>query len=113
MRILVAMLTFLWFAPAWAAEEQIVFTQSANGTRNTRPFTIKPHWEIRWVSKEGIVVSVVPADPDQKNPLAKLPIASGTQLTPGDGSTYIERGGKFYLSITSMGDWTITVVQLP
>lgn len=98
---------------AATAEEQIVQKLSANGSRSLRPFEVKPHWEIRWDSKQGIVVAVMRVDADPKDPIAKLPVASGSQMTPGSGSTYVEPGGHYYLQITSMGDWTITVVQLP
>jgi len=100
-------------APAWSAEETIVQQLAAGGARSLRPFTIKPHWEIRWTSKDAIAISVLLADADPKNPLAKLPVASGSQMTAGSGSTYVEPGGHYYLQITSMADWTITVVQLP
>ena len=61
----------------------------------------------------GIAVAVMLADPDPKNMMGKLPVASGAQMVPGSGSTYVEAGGHYYLKVDSYGDWTITVVQLP
>jgi hypothetical protein len=99
--------------PLAAADEPVVLTLAANGSRNTRPFTVKQHWEIRWDSTRGITVSAVRADADPTDPLATLPVASGAQFTPGKGSTYVESGGAYYLKIVAVGDWTVSVVQLP
>lgn len=114
MRLLAGVLTgLLMVSVALAAEEQIVLSQSANGTRSLRPFEVKPHWEIRWQSGEALAVSVFRANMKENDPLSKLPIASGSQTKGGKGATYIPDGGHYYLQVLSMGDWTITVVQLP
>jgi hypothetical protein len=94
------------------AEDVTVFTLSANGTRNTRPFTVKDHWEIRWTVQDRMLAIIV----YRSNPASemdRLPVATGSQTKPGSGTTYIEAGGQYYLNIVSPGDWTITVVQLP
>jgi len=98
---------------ATAGDERVLFTQAATGTRTLRPFVVQSHWEIRWTCKDGIAVAVMLADPDPKNMMGKLPVASGAQMVPGSGSTYVEAGGHYYLKVDSYGDWTITVVQLP
>lgn len=109
MQILVAMLALLWFAPAWSADEQAVFTQSANGTRNTRPFTVKDRWELQWETKgEKLAIFLFTSDGE---PRGMLPIV--TQDKPGSDRSYYPKGGAYYLKIVTNSDWTITVVQLP
>ena len=110
--IMVVMVMIL-AAPVWASEEQVVLRQSANGIRTLRPFDVQSQWEIRWQSEDALAVTAYRADAKESDPLSKLPIATGSQTKGGHGATYIPQGGKFYLQIISMGDWTITVVQLP
>lgn len=112
-RLVLAILALLVAAPSWAVDETIVFSQSANGTRTLRPFEVKAQWEIRWQSADPIAVTVFRADGKENDPLSKLPVASGSQTKGGKGSTYVPQGGHYYLQIMSMGEWTISVVQLP
>jgi hypothetical protein len=109
---LVLVALFLFVPYSAMSEEATILTLSANGTRNTRPFTVKDHWEIRWTIPDGMLaVTVYRSNP--KNDLERIPVASGSQMKPGPGATYVETGGQYYLNIVSPGDWTITVVQLP
>lgn len=95
-----------------AADEIPILTLSANGARNTRPFTVKDHWEIRWSNPSSVLmVTVLRSNP--QNDLDAIPVAVGSQLKPGEGATYVEKGGQYYLNINGMGDWSISVVQLP
>ncbi len=89
-----------------AAEEPVVFTQSANGSRALRPFTVKDHWETRWSSTKEITVWKLDREGEPLERLAHTTI-------PGTGATYQAKGGTFSLKIVSQGEWTITVVQLP
>lgn len=93
-------------APAWSAEEQIVFTQSANGSRTTRPFTVADGWEVRWKADRSISIFTVARNGEA---IAEI----GSASAPGSGSTYQAKGGTFSLQIISGANWTITVVQLP
>lgn len=113
LRIAAVILFALLSSPSWAADEQVVFSQSANGIRNSRPFGVKSNWEIRWQSNEALAITAFRADTKDDDPLGKMPISTASQTKGGRGSTYIRDGGSFYLQITAMGDWTITVVQLP
>jgi hypothetical protein len=98
---------------AWATEgETTILALSGNGTRNTRPFTVKAHWEIRWSTPNStLIISVYRADP--KNELDAIAVGSASQLKPGDGDSYFDAGGRYYLNIAGTGDWTVIVVQLP
>ena len=94
-------------SPASAADETVVLELAANGQRNTRPFTVRDRWEVRW-DLRGEMVTVMIRDPD-----GKFVTAGGQQEKPGRGASYQPKGGTYYLDITGMGDWTVTVVQLP
>lgn len=92
-----------------AADEQVVFTQSANGTRNTRPFTVADRWELRWdVKGPKLTIYLYTSDGD---PRGLLPIV--TQDKPGASSSYYPKAGSYYLKVIADGDWTVSVVQLP
>ncbi|ULA62939.1 MAG: exported protein of unknown function [Nitrospira sp.] len=96
-------------APSWAAEEHVIVTKSANGTRNTRPFTVQDRWELRWDAKgQKFAIYLFTADGERQG---LLPIV--TQDKPGADSSYYPKAGEYYLKIVSDGDWTVTVVQLP
>lgn len=89
-----------------ATDPTVVLTESANGTRSLTPFTIGDRWEIQWNSSDGLIVWLMTAKGEVVQQLA-------AQHKPGKGSTFHPTGGSYYLRITSSGDWTITVVQLP
>lgn len=97
-----------------AEVEQVIQQVSANGTRNLRPVTVRDNWEIRWDAKGQVFnVTVNPLDRDPKDPLASIPTSIASQTGSGIGSSYQPKGGTFYLQVTAVGDWTVTVVQLP
>ena len=107
--VLVGLSILLGSWPCWAADEQVVFTQSANGTRNTRPFTVEDRWELRWdIKSSNLTVYLFTANGDPKG---VFPIV--TQSKPGASSSYYPKAGSYYLKVITEGDWTITVVQLP
>lgn len=93
--------------PALAAEETVVFEIVGNGQRNTRPFMVKDRWELRW-DLRGQTLGITIRDPD-----GKFVAAGGQQDKQGQGASYQPKGGSYFLEITGVGDWTITVVQLP
>ena len=106
-RIGVMILLAFLSSPSWAADEQVVFTQSANGSRSTRPFTVKDRWEVRWDAKDDrFSVTLFSATGEILDSLA-------SQRKPGAGSTFYPKGGSYFLKVISGDDWTITVVQLP
>lgn len=90
-----------------AGDESTIFTLSANGSRNTRPFTVKDRWEIRWENKGSILTVAV------RTAEGKLVAGGGSATAPGTGESFQPKGGTYFLDVTGIGDWTISVVQLP
>jgi hypothetical protein len=92
---------------AFAEEEQIIQQLTANGSRTTRPFTVKDGWEVRWTADKDLSVYLLDA---QGQPLQSL----GHSIGQGAGATYHAKGGTYCLRILSNAlNWTVTVVQLP
>jgi hypothetical protein len=106
--VLAIMVILMMFAaPVWAAEDTIVQQLSANGSRNTRPFTVRDRWEIRWDNK-GPMLNITVRSADGKA------LGGGAFATaPGVGQSFEPKGGTYYLDISGSGEWTVTVVQLP
>jgi len=90
----------------FAADQPPILTESASGTRSLKPFTVGDRWELQWDSSEGLIVWLMDAKGAAVQQLA-------AQHKPGKGSTFHPTGGSYYLRITSSGDWTVTVMQLP
>lgn len=92
---------------AVAGDELTIFSLSANGSRNTRPFTVKDRWEIRWENKGPVLTIAV------RTAEGKLVAGGGTATAPGTGESYQPKGGTYFLDVTGMGEWSVSVVQLP
>lgn len=106
-RLLLILSLMLTSAGLASAQEQVLQQVSVTGSRNLRPFSVKDRWEVRWDTKG--MISIWIRSPKDGNPVAK----AGSQDKAGSGSSFQPNGGEFYLSVTSDGDWTVTVVQLP
>ena len=91
---------------ALAEEEQIIQQLTANGSRTTRPFTVKDGWEVRWTTTNNLSLFLLDA---QGQPLEALAHSMGD----AGGATYHAKGGTYSLRISSNAHWTVTVVQLP
>jgi len=89
-----------------AEEEQIVMELTGNGSRTTRPFTVKDGWEVRWTATNELSVFLVDV---QGQPLEAL----GHSMGDAGGATYYAKGGTYSLRIASNAHWSVTVVQLP
>jgi len=88
-----------------AVADEIIQQTNANGSRNLRPFTVADNWEIQWDSKAGIHIGI-------HRPDGELVAEGGSSMKPGQGNSYHPRRGTYYLEVTSMDDWTVTVTQL-
>lgn len=87
--------------------EDIIAKESASGSRNLRPFTVKDGWEVRWESSDQLYIFL---HDQQGNTLGK----AASQPKAGSGQSYQPKGGTYFLSVVaSTSAWTITVVQLP
>lgn len=101
-------------SPLFAADDgTVVMELSGKGSRNTRPFIVKDHWEIRWNSQSEDRFTIDAVKTDAANALESLGQSVASQDHAGPGETYVDRGGRYYLTVSSHGDWSITVVQLP
>ncbi|MGC4098635.1 MAG: hypothetical protein QM706_16100 [Nitrospira sp.] len=89
-----------------AADEQIIQELTANGSRTTRPFTVKDGWEVRWTTTNDLSLFLLDAQGQQLEAL-------GHSIGDAGGATYHAKGGTYSLKILSHAHWTITVVQLP
>jgi hypothetical protein len=92
-----------------AVDERTIQETSANGTRNTRPFTVQDRWELQWDAKGESFLVMLFTDTGERQGL--LPIVR--QEGPGKGESFYPKGGSYYLKILAKGDWTVRVVQLP
>lgn len=88
------------------AQENIVKTFSGSGGKNTRPFSVNKGWEIQWDAKGDIFqLYLYNADGD----MIGVP---ANQQGSGQGSSYQPKGGKYYLQVNAIGNWTIKIVQI-
>lgn len=78
---------------AFAAEEQIVQDLSGNGSRTTRPFTVKDGWELRWTATNELSLFLLDA---QGQPLEAL----GYSIGDAGGTTHHGKGGTYLLQRT-------------
>jgi hypothetical protein len=73
-------------------------TWQGAGEQTTRPFHVGTPWELSWRSERSFSVFVQNADDD-----ALVTTASGNN----SGSSYVRRGGTFYLTIFASGPWSM------
>jgi len=78
---------------------------NGNDIRNTKPFVVSSPWEVQWDAKgEFFSIYLYSEDGSLINVL-------GNQNTPGEGSSYFPKSGKYYFSISTLGDWSVKVVR--
>jgi hypothetical protein len=87
------------------AEDSIIKEWSGNGTKTTRPITIKTAWEIQCNAKKGIIINLYDKDGNFVKGVA-------SQMEAGKGSSYVSTKGTFCLEITSFDDWGIKIVEV-
>jgi len=97
-------------SPAEKAKESkpsnIIAEFSGSGGKNTRPFQPNGSWEIQWNAK-GDIFQLYLYSSDGN--LIGVP---ANQMGAGVGSSYQPKGGKYYLQVNAMGDWTIKIVRV-
>ncbi len=98
-------LALLCSAQPTSATDTVVAEFKGSGMKNTRPFTVKDQWELRWTSTAGINLTV--------STVEKKLIGVANTSTPGPGDSFQPKGCICYIEVMGTGDWTVTVVQLP
>ncbi len=73
--------------------------------RNTKPFSVNSPWEVKWDAK-GNVFNIYLYSED-----GTLINVLGNQNDPGEGSSYFPKSGKYYFSVSTVGDWSVEVVK--
>lgn len=95
---------------------QTTHTYSGTGTKKTETFTVGNDWKIKWSCTVGsfsgidynVIVSVMRSD---ATPLDYGTINTMCKDGNSSGETHEHKGGTVYLDITSLGDWSIEVVE--
>jgi len=122
--ISIAILAFLAIVNPAVAADKLIMTKSGQGATALRPFTIGDEWEVQWQA-EGMAFNLI-LHPLKVDNLTNKQAPETTQaiervlgmspkviaMSSGTGSHYVPKGGKYYLEINAMGNWTITIVQI-
>ncbi|MFL6205083.1 MAG: hypothetical protein ACJ739_07000 [Acidimicrobiales bacterium] len=77
---------------------------SGTGDDRTEVFEVAENWEVRWkASGSSFELELFTEDDTSR----------GTIVTASDeaeGSTFVVEGGRFYLAVTTDGDWSVDIV---
>jgi hypothetical protein len=100
-----------------AKQETVIFQFQGNGTATTRPFHADGPWELQWeaTSTNGAILfsaeSYLVGQPEHFEKL--LANTGGETKEPHlSGTAYHEKGGDYYLTISSFGLWRVRVVSV-
>lgn len=86
---------------------KIIARFSGSGMKTTRPFSVSGPWEVRWeTSAEVFYLNGFEAG----DPNSTYPSMIAGPNAPSRGSSYLDRGGRYYLKIQASGPWSVTVV---
>jgi len=92
----------VWNSPSGSP---LIVTYQGTDICNTKPFVVSSPWEVQWDAK-GNFFSIYLYSED-----GTLINVLGNQNSPGEGSSYFPKSGKYYFSISSLGDWSVKVVK--
>lgn len=122
---LAAMMILLLGAATTHGADTIILTKTGQGASALRPFTVNDEWEIQW-DAAGTTFNLIlhpveihgltskSADtPAPTQTLKETMAMSPTIVTMsgGAGTHYVPKGGKYYLDIMAINQWTISIVQ--
>jgi hypothetical protein len=104
--------------PAMAAKvtpagEPIIAEWTGEGRTTTRPFHVDGPWELQWTLTD---IPSMPGTAIFHTYLQKAGGAAGdfsvigNSNMPGTGSSYVDKGGDYYLQVNAIGRWHIQVV---
>jgi len=85
------------------AEREVVAELNGDGDKETKSFTVKDGWEIRWETTGASLQVAITGDRDFGTVI--------NQVDAGGGATYPVGSGTFRLAIKARGPWTIKVVN--
>lgn len=89
-------------------EPRVIARFSGSGMKTTRPFSVSGPWEVRWeTSAEVFFLNGFEAG----DPNSTYPSMIAGPSAPSRGSSYVDRGGRYYLKVQSSGSWEVTVVR--
>jgi hypothetical protein len=77
---------------------------SGSGDDTTEVFEVAENWEVRWTSTGSSFTLELFTEDDTSR---------GTIVTASDqaeGSTFVVEGGRFYIAVTTDGDWSLDIV---
>lgn len=94
--------------PEPSTQPKVVARFSGSGMKTTRPFSVPGPWEVRWETSAE-VFSLFGFEAG--NPNSTYPSMIAGPNPPTRGSSYVDRGGRYYLKVQSSGSWTVTVVR--
>jgi hypothetical protein len=90
-----------------AANDTVVQTANGSGGRTLRPFVVRDDWELQWDARGGLFQAFLHVGTSGK----VLGIIAN-QPKDGAGASYQRNGGRYYLEINAIGDWTVRIVQI-
>ena len=88
------------------ASSVIAKFKGPNG-KTTRVFTVKPLWQIKYHTPEPAHFSIVVHDE-----FGKYIDLAVNDIGPAEGLYSQSRGGKYYLEVSSDGNWYIDIIQV-
>ncbi len=92
--------------PAKVGSKPEALTFQGKGVQTTRPFKVSGEWEVRWSATGDIFqVYLHSATSSREEVIAN-------QLGSGVGSSYIPKGGIFYLQVNSVGSWKLEIGEV-
>ncbi len=96
--------------PPAVPQKSVVETFSGSGMTTTQPFVVDNGWEIEWNAKwsgdVGLFQLFLYAGDGTLTGFA------ANQTKPGKGSSYQAKAGEYYLTVNTLGDWDIKIVQV-
>lgn len=83
---------------------------SGNGMTTTRPFRADGPWELKWEAS-GNIFQVFLYRAGEVHGQA-MPNIVANQMGSGPGSSYVPRGGEYYLVVNAMGRWNMRATRV-
>lgn len=88
------------------AEREVVATFTGNGIASTRPFEVDGPWVVEW-DTDAPSIGIFAYEPGDPN--STYPGVIAMRNSSGSGSSYVDRGGRYYFKVTCLGEWTLRV----